>query len=210
LIYDVTLPIRSGMADWPGDPQVQIERVYSVAAGDAASVSRLSMGSHCGTHVDAPRHLFPDAPGVDALALDALVGPAYVAHVPSRDLITAADLSALPLPQGCSRLLLRTSNSDRRILHRTAFCQDYVALSEEAARWLAERCFLLVGIDALSIDPFEQAAGKAHRILLLNQVIVVEGLDLEAVPQGNYMLYCLPLKVKDADGSPARVILVSE
>jgi arylformamidase len=202
---DVSVPVRSGMIVYDGDPAVAIERVSDVARGDLATVSRLDLGSHTGTHVDAPLHVLPGGPPADRLPPDALVGTAVVAD--ARDApgdIDAAALAALGLPEGTERLLLRTRNGD--LWDRGAFTRDYVGVTEDAARELVRMGVRLVGIDYLSIAPAADPI-PTHRVLLEAGVVIVEGLDLRAAAPGAYDLVCLPLRLEGGDGAPARALL---
>jgi arylformamidase len=206
-IYDVTLPLQEGLQQWPGDPAMEREVLASLASGDGYDLSRLSLGSHSGTHVDAPAHMIPGGITVDQIPMGHLLGPARVAQLADAAVIQAADLAALDLPEGCRRLLLKTANSARSVLHCRAFQPDYVTLSVDAARWLVARGIALVGIDALSVDlPDEDAA---HHVLLGAGVVIVEGVDLAEVPAGDYWLCCLPLPIAGGDGAPARVVLLA-
>jgi arylformamidase len=192
------------MIVFDGDPEVRIERVTEIARGDLANVSRMELGSHTGTHVDAPLHFIDGAAGADLLPLDALVGPAVVADARGAPGdIDAAALAAMELP-ATERLLLRTRNGD--LWARDAFTPDYVGVAEDAARELVAMGVRLVGIDYLSIAPSGDPA-PAHRALLEAGVVVVEGLDLREVAPGRYDLICLPLRLEGADGAPARALL---
>jgi len=208
-IHDVTLPISQTMVVWPDDPPVTLERVSDVADGDLATLSRVEMGVHTGTHVDAPKHFIPGGTGVEAMALDPLVGPALVVEVREVDLITADLLAELAIPLDAERVLFRTRNSSLWAEDDPAFHKDFVAISEDAARWLIERGLQLVGIDYLSVAPFDRPE-PTHQALLRANVVVLEGLDLSEVGQGMYMLVCLPLKIAGADGAPARVVLLED
>jgi arylformamidase len=201
---DVSVPVRTGMIVYDGDPVVRIERVMDVAAGDLANLSRMELGTHTGTHVDAPLHFIDGAAGADRLPLDALVGPAVVvdARGASGD-IDAAALAALEVP-ATERLLLRTRNGD--LWERDGFTSDYVGVAEDAAHELIAMGVRLVGIDYLSIAPSGDPA-PTHRVLLEGGVVVVEGLDLRSAPAGRYDLICLPLRLEGADGAPARALL---
>ncbi len=201
---DVTLPIWPGMTVWPGDPSVEVEEVQEIA-DEGFHVSRLSMGTHTGTHVDPPRHLFRDAPGVDALPLEVLMGPCYVADLRGVREVRPADLEAAGVPAGVTRLLLLTDNSEW--IGTGGFKTDFVALTPGAAAWLLDRGVRLVGIDALSIETFD-GDGTVHRKLLEAGVIIVEGLDLRDVTPGEYEMVCLPMKIAGGDGAPARVVLL--
>jgi arylformamidase len=176
-----------------------------VADGGSSNVSRLVLGTHTGTHVDAPRHFFDDKGGVDALALDLLVGRARVIDLPHRGGITEAHLAAAGLREDL-RVLLRTPNS--ALWNSTdGFHNEYTYLTEGGARFLVDQGVKVVGIDYLSIEQFKKPGAPAHRALLGNGVVIIEGLNLSDAEPGAYEMYCLPLKIKDADGAPARVVL---
>ena len=205
--YDITLTISPQMIVWPGDPPVIMERTSSIAAGDSANVSKISMSCHTGTHVDAPDHFLNNGKTVESLSMDLLVGRAYVLHLPNVNLITASVLMAAEIPPRTRRLLFKTRNSELWANGNTEFQTDFVALSVDAAELLVDRNVKLVGIDYLSIAPFKM--GKpVHTILLNAGVVVIEGLDLSRVSQGRYTLHCLPLKLGGADGAPTRAVLV--
>jgi arylformamidase len=202
---DVSVPLRTGMVVYEGDPEVAIEPVTRIAAGDLANVSRMVLGTHSGTHMDAPRHFIDGAPGVDRIPLDALVGPAIVADARAAPGdIDAAALAALDVPAGTERLLLRTRNEALR--EREAFTRDFVGIAGDAARALAAMGVRLVGIDYLSIAPSAEPS-PTHIALLEAGVAIVENLDLRRAPPGAYELVCLPLRVEGADGAPARALL---
>lgn len=207
-IFDVTLPISPGMPVWPGDPQVVLERVSSMDAGARDNVSRLGCSVHTGTHVDAPHHFLNDHRTVDTLSLDVLTGPARVIQVPDHvGLITAGILDKAAVPFGISRLLIKTRNSHLWERGEKEFSEGFVGVSVDGAEWLVHAGVKLVGIDYLSIAPYHQSL-PTHQILLQPGIVILEGLDLSAVPPGNYDLYCLPLKLVGSDGAPARVILI--
>ncbi|HEV8623915.1 MAG TPA: cyclase family protein [Acidimicrobiia bacterium] len=193
MIIDISLPIGPDTPVWPGDPPVLVEAVARVADGDPADVSRLVLGTHTGTHVDPPAHFLPGTATVDALPLDVLVGPAVVAELPAGP-IDGAALESLALAEGSTRVLLKTG-------------RDAGALTPDGAAWLVERGVRLVGGDTLSIEP-ETSDYPVHRILLGAGVVIVEGLDLTAVTPGSYQLVCLPLRIVDGDGAPARAVLM--
>lgn len=202
---DVSVPVRSGMVVYDGDPEVRVESVTAIARGDLANVSRMELGTHTGTHVDAPRHFVDGAAGADRLPLDALVGPAVVADAAGAPGdVDAGALAALEVPPGTERLLLRTRNG--ALWERGEFTRDYVGVAEDAAAALVAMGIRLLGIDYLSIAPSRDPA-PTHRVLLEAGVVVVEGLDLRRAPPGRYDLVCLPLRLEGADGAPARALL---
>jgi arylformamidase len=192
------------MVVYEGDPGVEIAPRLEIARGDTANVSLLSMGSHTGTHVDAPAHFIEGGATVEALPLDSLIGPALVAEVGCERLIGRCDLEPLPL-DGQSRLLLKTRNS--ALWAAGDFSRDFVALDLEGARYLTERGLRLIGIDYLSIEAFHSPGHPVHRHFLGAGVVILEGLDLGRVAPGVYELVCLPLPVRGIDGAPCRAVL---
>ncbi|MCI4336544.1 MAG: cyclase family protein [Thermoplasmata archaeon] len=202
--HDISIPIRRDMATFPGDPPVRIEPLRDLARGDPYRLCALAMGTHSGTHVDAPRHFLESAPGVDVLDPEALLGPCSVVEVPpSQRLIGESDL---PVDRGARRLLFRTSNS-RRWAEGAPYFPDYVALSAAAARELVRRGVQLVGIDSLSIENDQTGQYPVHRTLLQAGAVVLEGLRLAGISPGEYELVCLPLRIESGDGAPARALL---
>ena len=206
-IYDVTVTLRAGMPTWDDEPGPECRPIKRIGVdGEPAQVSLLSLGTHSGTHVDAPAHFVPGGAGVEALPLDALVGRCRVVEVPAQTrLIEPAHLE--PDARGVPRVLLKTTSA--ALWDEPGFRRDFVALSPAAAAWLVAQGVLLVGIDYLSVDPYEAEPAAAHLTLLGAGVVVLEGLDLRAVPPGDYDLAALPLKLAGADGAPARVVLRS-
>ncbi|MFC2015581.1 cyclase family protein [Chloroflexota bacterium] len=208
-IHDISVPISESLVVWPGDPPVRITKAQDLEKGDLATVSRLAMGAHTGTHVDAPLHFIPGGGSVDTLDLNVLIGTAWVAHAPEIPALTAEVLAGLKVPEGAIRLLIRTRNSDRWAEAGARFDEDFVAISECGALWLLEQGIRLVGVDYLSVGPFRDTV-RTHEVLLGGGIIAVEGLDLSVITPGPYYLVCLPLKIQGGEGAPARVVLIED
>lgn len=209
-IFDISLTISPELPVWPGDPAVELEQVESMDQGAHVNVSRLNAGVHTGTHVDAPHHFLNDGRTVEQLPLDVLTGPCYVIQLPDGvEAITAEALDGVSLPADATRILFGTSNSRFWSHGETEFQRGFVAVTEDGAEWLVERGIRLVGVDYLSVAPYGDSV-PTHKVLLQAGVVVVEGLDLSAVPRGFYNLYCLPLKLLGADGAPARAVLIQK
>lgn len=209
-IFDVSLTVTPFLPVWPGDPPVILERIMKMEEGEDCNVSRMALGVHTGTHVDAPYHFVADGPSVDALDLNMLIGCVQVVHLPdSVDTITAEVIHAAGLMQGVERIAFRTRNSALWANPRHAFEREFVAVSSDGAEELVRRGVRLVAVDYLSVAPFE-ASVPTHVELLQAGVIVVEGVNLCDVPGGMYRLICLPVKLGGADGAPARVVLIAE
>jgi arylformamidase len=203
-IFDVTVPLSAEVPTFPGDPPFAIAYTHEIAGGDPYNVSRISMGSHSGTHVDAPYHFLADGPTVEHLPLEILMGKARVVELAVRDKVERGELEALDLRDDI-RVLFKTRMSGQ--LRLPAFQEDFVYLTPDAATYLAQAGIKLVGWDYLSIEKYGSADFAAHHALLTAGVIIVEGLDLSEVEPGEYDMTCLPLRIVGADGSPARVIL---
>jgi arylformamidase len=204
---DVSVMLKSGMLHWPGDPPVTIERVRAMDRGDSVNLSRITMGVHSGTHVDAPVHFLGGAAvGIDRIPFDPLVGNARIIAIAATESVRERDLAGHAIEQG-ERILLRTRNSIDRLLRRDSFDEAFVYLEEDAARFLADRKIKTLGVDYLSVGGYRKNGRAVHRILLEAGICVIEGLDLAGVLPGLYEMICLPIKILDADGAPARVIL---
>lgn len=206
-IYDISLTITPELPTWPGDAKIQIQQTRSIAEGAIANVTHISMGAHTGTHVDAPDHFLGNGKGVDQIPLELLIGPATVFQLPDGETITAEMLREADIPSQARRLLFKTRNSAYWARGETEFQRGFMALNAEAAKYLVQRGVEVVGIDYLSVAPFD-APVPTHKILLQAEVLVIEGLNLSEVPPGDYVLHCLPLKIAGADGAPARAVLV--
>lgn len=204
-LIDISVPLASGGVIYPGNPQIAIESQQAIARGGSSNVSHLSMGSHTGTHVDAPRHFFDAGLPVDEIPLERLIGPAVLVEFGDAVMaVTADDLRAHDLT-GHRRVLLKTRNSS--LLARREFVPDYTYLAPDGAEYLASLGVELVGVDYYSIEQFHSGHHRTHKALLSRGVVIVEGLNLiEPVP-GVYELVCLPLRLAGLDGAPARAVL---
>ena len=202
-IYDVTVPLSKELVVYPGDPHVKINRRTKVNEEDAKyNLSRYSFGSHSGTHVDAPFHLIEGGGTVDKLPLELLIGRARVVEV-TAPCIDETVLEEFDFTVD-ARVLFKTRNS--YLWSQKSFVKDYVYITPGAARSLINDGIKVVGIDYLSVEKFD-AEPETHMALLKAGTVIIKGLDLRDVEPGDYELICLPLKIKDGDGSPARVVL---
>ncbi len=190
-IYDATHPLSEEVYTYPGDPKIIFER-----KGDGEiRITGISMGSHSGTHIDAPLHYLPDGRSIDQIPPDISLGSCILMDIPQGPL----DVTATPLA-GTRRLLLRSGWTP-------GDPDDYGYLTEEGARRMVEQGISVIGTDAPSIESPE-GDGSVHRILLRAKVVIIELLRLDAIPEGVYTMVALPLLLKGIDGSPARVLLI--
>jgi arylformamidase len=208
MIRDVTVPISNTMPVWPGDPPVQLlpKSHESRDKTHIVSLASISMGTHTGTHIDAPFHMIQSGKRLNEFPLDTFVGKATVVEIPGVRSIGRARLEPLNW-NGIERVLFKTDNSQH--WQDGKFFEEFIYLEPDAAEFLAELGVRLVGIDYLSIDKFHSAAHPTHFALLTRGILILEGLNLNAVPGGEYTMYALPLNLQDVDGAPTRVILVN-
>ncbi|HEU4389343.1 MAG TPA: cyclase family protein [Blastocatellia bacterium] len=203
-IFDVTVPISPDMPVYPGDPPVKLERRKVIGHKESkANVTRFSFGSHTGTHVDPPFHFIADGITVDQLPLELLIGRVRVVEI-NASVIDETVLGEFDFTADV-RLFFKTRNS--YLWSESKFSKQFVYITPEAARLLVEHGIKVVGIDYLSVEQFGSENYETHLALLGAGVVVVEGLDLREVEPGDYEMICLPLKIKDGDGAPARVVL---
>jgi arylformamidase len=208
-IYDVSVPVSAATPTYPGDPGIKITPWLRLANGDAANVSLINFGLHSGTHVDAPAHFIEGGAKSESLSMDSLLGEAEVVEVGEQIGVIDKNFVAQNCTRGSQRILFKTRNSAFWNEPGQGFHEDYVYIDPEAARWLVDAGIKLVGIDYLSVEQFGSDGFQTHLAFLSHGVVIVEGLDLRAVPGGVYELLCLPLKIAggSGDGAPARVIL---
>lgn len=204
-VIDISIPNGVEQHVYPGDPVPRIESVRRIAAGDPCNLSLLHLGSHTGTHVDAPYHFLADGPCLGEVPLDRMVGECLVADLRGRRAVDAASLAGVPVRRG-DILLCLTDNSAK--WEAAAFQRDFTYVTRDAADVLVDRGVRALGMDYLSIEEFGSPDFPVHHRLLGAGVFVIEGLDLRGVAPGRYYLVCLPLKFAALDGAPARAVLL--
>ena len=202
---DVSVPLRDGMAHWPGDPECHIKRVNRMEDGAVCNLTHISMSAHTGTHMDAPRHFIADGLTMEQMPLEAVMGRCRVFELDCEGQITADDLKKLKfVPR--QRVLFKTRNSTRNWAMKE-FDKDFISIRKDAAQYLVEQGVVTVGVDYLSIGGYGKDVVETHQIMLGAGIWVIEGLDLSGIKDGYYEMICLPLKIEGADGAPCRVVL---
>lgn len=202
---DISVPIKAGMVHWPDNPEIRVDKMLDMERGDVCNVSVLSMGSHTGTHMDAPLHFIRNGKSLDQMPLDATIGPCRVIEIKNREAVTAEEIAPFRIKAG-ERILFKTANS-RKSWKSVAFDEDFIYISKEAAAHLAKARVMTVGIDYLSVGGFKKDGVETHHALLGAGIWVIEGLNLSRIKPGRYELNCLPLRVLKSDGAPARALL---
>lgn len=205
-LYDVSLPISNDLPVWPGDSPILLTTTMSISKGDKCNLTKMEMGTHTGTHIDAPSHFIKDGATVDSIPIETLIGPCLVVELNSKELIEGKDFQKYDL-NGYSRVLIKTRNSECWAKNIASFDTNYVSLGIHAVQYLIERNIRLIGIDYLSIEAFQSDGSPVHKLLLKNNVTILEGLNLSEVNAGAYELICMPLNLQGCDGAPARVLL---
>ena len=154
--------------------------------------------------MDAPLHFLPKGATIDTMPLDVTIGPARVIEIRDSESVKPEELVGYRIRRG-ERILFKTRNST--LWKQSAFAEDFVYLSDEGTDFLVQRGVSLVGIDYLSVGGYKSDNAYVHKTLLGHGIWIVEGLDLSQIKPGKYDLVCLPLKLADGDGAPARVAL---
>jgi arylformamidase len=210
-IFDISVPITPGMPVWPGDPAVDLQQVSAISSGELVNITHLSMSVHTGTHIDAPKHFFDDGKTIGQIPLEKMVGEVLVMQIDdSANVISGLVLKSHPaidLLKDTRKVLFRTRNSSLWRQSPNEFRSDYVGIDKSGAEFLGGLGLDLIGIDYLSIAPFEETL-SSHLALLAEEIVLLEGLDLSNVSAGIYKLFCLPIHLPGCEGAPARVILV--
>lgn len=207
------IPVLPPLSPEPPDtsespiPPSSVKRFFDVDKGDKATMSRIEMISHDGTHIDAPLHFIHGGTAIDAMPIETTVGPARVIEIKDEKSVTVRELEPYNIQPG-ERILFKTKNSPGVYAMRQ-YTGDFVTVSLEAARYLAEKKVRLVGIDYLTIASLEPPGNleKTHRVLLENGVFILEAINLDGVEPGDYELICLPLRLEKGDAGPCRAVL---
>lgn len=207
IYHDVTLDFSENIAIYPGDPPLEITERMSIAKGDVANVSLLSFGSHTGTHIDAPKHFIDSGLTVDKLPLDHFMGKAKVFEFKDKDAVTFGDIKDLDIKKG-DIIIFKTRNSSS--LTNSKFDESFAYVAPDAAKYLAGIGIKTLGFDYLSVERYGSTAFETHYALLGSGIVIIEGLYLEGINAGEYEIIALPIKIKNGNGSPVRVVLIEE
>jgi len=209
---DLTHHLRNGMPIYPGDPSPSFEH-YSTLQKDGVNLTKITVGSHTGTHLDAPRHFIQDGIGIDKILPNKLIGEAYVADLSRKPIgsgITSQDLKR-DLEEKIARddiVVIYTGCSEH--WGDESINRDYTYLTGEAADYLVSKKVRAVGIDFLSVEKFKAPEPVAHKTLLADGIFIIESLSsaLKQFVGERILLICMPIKLQDGDGAPSRVVAV--
>lgn len=202
-IIDISPAIEEGMLLYPGDAQFQKIPICTIERS-GCNMMKIGLGTHTGSHIDAPLHFLSDGDSIDNIPLSTFIGKVQVVEIKGRE-ITSGILREKVAPDA-ERLLFKTTNST--LTQERRFSKDYTYLTQDGAQFLARSGIKLVGIDYISIERFGTSDFSVHKTLFEARICVLEGIDLSHVRAGYYTLVALPLKLKGLDGSPVRAILI--
>lgn len=203
MILDISPRIHPGLPVWPGDAAVRFERTWSIGPECPVNVSSVSFSTHTGAHVDAPFHFDPEGQAIDEVPLDTYVGQCRVIHViGTRGTIEPGQIAAR-LANCPPRVLFRSY----RRAPRDAWDSDFCAIAPGTIDCLAQAGIRLVGIDTPSLDPESSKTMDAHLAVCRHRMVILEGLVLDGIAEGDYELIALPLKLAGLDASPVRAVL---
>ena len=203
MIRDISIALREGTPEWPGDTPYACRWATLIAKGESVNVSAVIASPHVGTHADAPLHVHDGWPGSHELPLDAFVGAASVVDISTHSGVIEADALPYDPEMHGERLLLRTGKT----IAGGQFPNEWPTLSEACVRSLMGRGMRLLGVDAPSVDPRDSKTLPVHHMLFSGNAYILENLDLRRVPVGPYELIALPLKLMALDAAPVRAVL---
>lgn len=203
MIHDISVLVRPGTAEWPGDAPFTCGWTSRLADGASVNLSHIAGSPHVGTHADAPLHVRDGAPASDQLPLEPFLGDVLVLDVSDAPIGPLDLRSDDPRLSGCTRLLLRTG----RTIADGRFPDDWPALSASTAVAMARAGVRLVGVDAPSVDARESRTLDVHHALFDGGAYVLENLDLRGVRSGRYELVALPQRLAGLDAAPVRALL---
>ena len=204
MLRDISVAVRAGTPEWPGDTPFSCGWAWRIADGASVNVSAITMSPHVGTHADAPLHVRDGWPGAHELPLEPFVGRARVIDVSAAaGPLGPDDLARFGDVAGAERILLKTG----RTIAGGTFPEEWPTLTEQCARTLVGAGVRLVGVDCPSVDERESKTLPVHHMLFAGGAYILENLDLRRVVAGDYELLAAPLKLMALDAAPARAVL---
>ena len=207
-IIDITMELIDPRGTFTGDPQASVVHDKRIYKGDRFNTSLITCSSHTGTHIDVPFHFKDNGAMLSSIGLQALCGYTYVAEIPDTQVITAAHLNEASIEKKATRLLLKSSSTGDP--SGSGGNSQLLSLDRTGANWIIKNGISIVGVESMTVEPPDDSGFLVHQQLLNQNIIILEGLELQRVATGWYTLYCLPLKIGDVDGAPVRAILVSD
>jgi arylformamidase len=206
-LYDITVTLGTESIDYPNGTLYTKEWIQTIEDGGMYDISKLTMSAHSGTHIDAPSHFIHRAKSIDQYTIENFILPARVVEIEDKESIGALELAKVDVAPGHA-LLFKTHNSASGLCRNGVFSERFVYLTTEAADFCVTKKVSLLGIDYITIERYGDDTFPVHRKILGNNILILEGIDLKAVPPGKYTLFCLPLKIEGCEASPVRAVLL--
>lgn len=201
---DLSAKITEAITVYPGDPSYRMEKVVCLETGSPFNLCHMHLCNHVGTHIDFPAHVLSDGKTSSDYPIDHLIGSGLIIKVPDSSRSITRDFVAQQTILRSDIVFFKTSNS--KISKQTRFTEEYVYVEPDAAEELLRKGVRIVGVDYISVDRYDAEDLPVHKTLLSNEVLIVEGLELENVPIGRCEIFIMPLNIPDMDGLPARVV----
>jgi arylformamidase len=204
-LWDISPPVNASTPVFPGDTAYAQQWVARIEPGCPVNVSAITLSPHVGAHADAPLHYDPSGAAIGAVELAPFLGPCRVIHAIGCGPLVRPEHLAHALDQLPPRVLVRVYEH----MPQDHFDNALPAFAPETVSLLADRGVKLIGIDSASIDPADSKTLDSHQVIRRRGLRVLENLLLDDVPEGDYELIALPLKLTTADASPVRAVLRS-
>jgi arylformamidase len=207
---DLTHELHNRMPIYPGDPS-PVFVSYATIEKDGVNLTKMTLGSHTGTHIDAPRHYITNGIGIDQIPAGKLVGEAYVVDMSSKPIgtgITAKDLREFLDPRAAKDEILVIYTGCSEYWDDESIRRNYTYLTGDAAEYLVSKKVRAVGIDFLSVEKFQAPAPVVHKTLLGNGIFIIESIshEIKQFVGKRILMTCMPIKLQNGDGAPSRIV----
>lgn len=192
MFIDITKMLKPSMTVYKGDPKFENDKIFSIEK-DGFNLNKISMGTHTGSHIDSPLHFIKNGMSVSEIDSRYFVTDTFLADVSKYECINSDLLKNYDLSD-VNSLIFKTDSEN-------------IFLTKDGAEYISKTGIVLVGTDNMDIEDESDGDFCVHKLLLKNNILIAENLDLKDVSEGFYKLYCFPLKIENADGSPVRAFL---
>jgi arylformamidase len=202
--YDLTTHISERTVVFPGDPEYSMQKVCSIDEGNSFNLCHMQLGNHTGTHIDYPAHVIKEGKTSSDFSIDHLIGSGIIIKVPDTEKSITKSFITEQSIMNSDIVFFKTANS--KLSKQDKFKDNYVYIEPEAAEELLRKQVRIIGIDYISVDKYDAEDLPVHKSLLSNEVLIVEGLELNNAPIGRCEIYIMPLNISNMDGLPVRVV----
>lgn len=207
-IYDISVTLGTQHINFPKDTPYKREMRWQIKKNQGCDLSTLTMSSHSGTHIDMPSHFISGGKQLGDFPLSQFILVAQVIEIKDPEAVRIEEIQNNTMKPNTA-VLFKTKNSRSGININQEFTESFVYMTGEAANLLVQRGISIVGIDYITLDKYKAEGYPAHNTLLSNNIPILEGIQLKAVPPGEYTLICLPLKINNGEASPVRAVLLN-